>query len=138
MFQLVYISSAVDPFSTAELLDLLAGCREDNARAGVTGMLLYKDGNFMQVLEGDEDAVRATHARIERDPRHRGLITLLQGPSAGRHFPGWSMGLRELRSPEVISTPGFSPFLNTSLTGQEFSSDPTRCQRLLLMFKKSM
>jgi hypothetical protein len=48
------------------------------------------------------------------------------------------MALRDLHSPEVLSNPGFSPFLNTPLTGREFSSDPARCQKLLLTFKKSM
>lgn len=138
MFELVYVSSAVVPFTTEELLAILAKSRENNARAGLTGMLLYKDGNIMQALEGEERAVREVHARIQRDPRHRGMLTLIQGPIAERQFPQWSMGLRDLRSPEVMATPGISPFLNTPLTGQEFSSDPTRCQRLLLTFKRAM
>lgn len=138
MFHLVYVSTAVAPFSKAELLALLARSRENNAASGITGMLLYKDGNFMQVLEGEEDAVLATHARIGRDPRHRGLMTLLQEPIAERRFSEWSMGFRDLRSPEVTSAPGFSRFLNTSLTGREFSSDPTRSEKLLLTFKKAM
>ncbi len=58
MFFLVYVSSAVRPFSRVDLDDLLATSRANNARVGITGMLLYKDGNFMQVLEGDEEAVR--------------------------------------------------------------------------------
>lgn len=138
MYYLIYVSSATEQFSTDELLDLLAKCRENNARAGLTGMLLHKDGNFMQVLEGEEAAVQAVHARILLDPRHRGIITLLQGPQAERQFPGWSMGLRRLRSADAITTPGYSEFLNTPLTGAEFSSDPSRCQKLLLAFKKSM
>lgn len=138
MFHLVYVSSAVAPFSQDELLDLMARSRENNARVGLTGLLLYKDGNFMQVLEGDEGAVRATYARIGQDRRHRGLLTLLQGPIDERSFPDWTMGLRELNSPEVLSSPGFSPFLNSPLTDREFSTDPSRCQKLLLTFKKSM
>ena len=138
MFELVYVSTAVVPFTTADLLALLARSRENNEKAGLTGMLLYKDGNIMQALEGEEAAVIAVHAKIQQDPRHRGLITLLRGPIAERQFPEWSMGLRDLRSPEVRATLGFSPFLNTALTGQEFSADPTRCQKLLLSFKKAM
>ena len=138
MFQIVYVSSAVSAFSSDELLDLMARSREKNAKAEVSGMLLYKDGNFMQVLEGPEEAVRGTHARIEGDPRHRGLLTLVRGSVEGRRFPSWSMGFRDLRSPEVISAPGYNAFLNTPLTGREFSGDPTRCERLLLTFKRSM
>ena len=101
-------------------------------------MLLYKDGNFMQVLEGDEDTVRALSTKIADDPRHRGLITLLQGPREERQFPDWSMGFCDLASAEVLSIPGYNEFLNTPLTREEFSADPSRSQRLLLTFKENM
>ena len=138
MFQLVYASSAVSPFSRDDLLDLLARSRSHNARTGVTGMLLYKDGNFLQALEGEEADVRATHARIERDRRHRGLLTLLQGPLAERRFPQWSMGLGRVDAAEVSGNPGLNRFLATPWTGREFAADPSSAERLLMMFKKSM
>jgi len=69
MFHLVYVSSAVEPFSKTELVELLHVARANNERLGITGMLLYRDGNFMQVLEGEEPVVRDLYARIERDPR---------------------------------------------------------------------
>ena len=138
MFFLTYVSSAVKPFSQSELLDLLTKSRENNSKLGVTGMLLYKDGNFMQVLEGDEDTVRVLITKIASDPRHRGLIILLQGPLEERQFPDWSMGFRDLTSAEVLAIPGYNEFLNTPLTGEEFSADPSRCQKLLLTFKKNM
>jgi hypothetical protein len=138
MFSLVYISSAVTPFSSVELGELLSISHRNNASLGITGMLLYKDGNVMQVLEGEETAVLNLNAKIRRDPRHRGVQTLIQGPIVERQFPSWSMGFRDLTIDQVDATAGYNEFLNTPLTGQEFSSDPTRCQRLLLTFKKSM
>jgi hypothetical protein len=138
MFTLVYVSSVVPPLSPAQLADLLSISRQRNSEVGITGMLLYKDGNVMQVLEGEEAAVQQLYSRIGRDPRHRGLQTLLQGPVEGRQFPDWSMGFRDLRAGDLRATPGYNEFLNTPLTGQEFSSDPTRCQRLLMTFKRSM
>lgn len=138
MFSLVYVSSAVTPFSPAELTDLLSISQRNNAALEISGMLLYKDGNVMQVLEGEETVVLNLHAKIRRDPRHRGLLTLLQAHVAERQFPSWSMGFRDLSAGDVTTVPGYNEFLNTPLTGQEFSSDPTRCQRLLLTFKKSM
>ena len=138
MFFLVYVSSAVAPFSRSELGSLLAKCHTNNAAAGITGMLLYKGGNFMQLLEGEEQAVRTLYARIGDDPRHRGLLTLVEGPLAEREFPEWSMGFRDLTAAEVRSVPGYSEFLNTPLTGEEFASNPSRGQRLLMTFKKSM
>jgi len=68
MFFLVYVSSATRPFSEEDLRVLLETCRKNDAELGVTGMLPYKDGNFMYVLEGDEGAVRGLYERIAADP----------------------------------------------------------------------
>lgn len=135
---LVYVSSAVVPFSPPELVELLAASRRKNDGLGISGMLLYKDGNLMQVLEGEEAAVQGLYARIARDPRHRGLLVLSQGALAARQFPDWSMSFRDLNTTAVRSLPGYSEFMNTALTGLEFSTDPSRCQRLLTTFKRSM
>jgi hypothetical protein len=137
MYFLTYVSAAVAPFTNDQLRDLLGICEKNNRRDGISGMLLYKDGNFMQVLEGTEAVVRQTHARITSDPRHGGLITLLQGPQKERQFPDWSMGFRDLGtgSPKPA---GYSEFLNSPLTGQEFAANPNRAQKLLMTFKKIM
>ena len=136
MFFLVYVSVAQENVSKEDLLDILAKSREANAEAGITGMLLYKDGNFMQALEGEETAVRDLYARISRDPRHLGLLTLVEGRREKRCFGDWSMGFQDLSSPEARVTPGYSEFLNTPLTAEEFSKDPGQCERLLWAFKR--
>jgi hypothetical protein len=92
---------------------------------------------LLQVLEGEEGAVRSLYAKISRDPRHKGYI-LLQSTLQERQFPDWSMGFRDLESEEARSNPAYSEFLNTPLTGKEFSANPSRSQKLLLSFKKSM
>jgi hypothetical protein len=133
MFSLTYVSAAVRPFSAGELLELLVQCNRNNRLHDVTGMLLYKDGNFMQALEGDELIVKAVHATISVDPRHRGLITLLRGFIPERQFPSWSMGFKDLGS--GIDLPeGYSEFLNVPL----IKSDSSRAQKLLLTFKEIM
>ena len=76
MIRMVYISSAVRLMTDAELVSLLRQCRANNEKAGITGMLLYKGGNFMQALEGPEEDVDRLQRRIETDPRHTGIITL--------------------------------------------------------------
>ena len=90
----------------------------------------------MQVLEGDEKVVRDVHGLIAADPRHRGLITLLQGLTPERQFPNWSMSFKDLGA-DLEKPEGYSEFLNVPLTGSEFKSDPTKAQKLLLTFKKS-
>jgi len=138
LYFLVYVSSVIKPFSPDEVNALLVASHRNNTAMGITGMLLYKDGNVMQVLEGEEEAVQKLYAKIGDDPRHRGLLTLIEGPLAERQFPDWSMGFRDLAAADVSALPGYNEFLNTPLTGLEFSSNPTRCQKLLTTFKKSM
>ncbi|MEK6553625.1 MAG: BLUF domain-containing protein [Bdellovibrionota bacterium] len=133
----VYSSKAVKIFKADELTALLKKSQTNNAKVGLTGLLIHKDGQFMQLIEGPEEAVRATLKKIAVDPRHKDMVTLLEGTSDERQFSEWSMGFRDLDSPEVRSLPGFSDFLNTSLDGTEFKTSPTRAQRLLLMLKKS-
>ena len=138
MISLIYVSSAVEPFSKEELLTLLETSRRNNALLNVTGMLLYKDGNFMQVIEGEEPAIRKLHTKISLNPRHDGLITLLETPIERRQFTEWSMGFKDLSDPSLRETPGYSEFLTTPLTSPEFSANPSRAQKLLLTFKQRM
>jgi len=117
---------------------MLKEANERNAKSGVTGMLLYKDGQFMQVLEGPEEAVKATFRRIELDSRHHGIMVLVKGPAEDRRFPNWSMAFRDLNLPDHQEVSGFSEFLNMPLTGKEFGDDPSHYEKLLLTFKKNI
>ena len=138
LFRIAYISTAAKLFSSMELREMLKESNERNKQAGITGMLLYKDGQFMQILEGTADAVTATFSRISKDPRHHGIMVLLKGAVQERRFPGWSMAFRDLNLPDHQDVPGYSEFLNTPLTGKEFADNPDRCEKLLLVFKKSI
>lgn len=96
MLQIVYASSTPHLLSQDDLVDILRVSRENNTAAGVSGVLLYADGNFMQVLEGPAEAVTATYERVKRDPRHRQVLTLLRGEVEERMFSDWSMGFLRL------------------------------------------
>ncbi len=76
---------------TAEITTILAASRENNARASITGGLLFSMGCFAQVLEGLPAAVEATFERIQCDGRHDDVILLEAGPITERAFPDWSM-----------------------------------------------
>lgn len=91
LVQVVYISSATKVFEAGELDRLLEGARRRNERSGVTGVLLYDDYSFLQVLEGTPDAVQRTVERIKRDPRHAGMTVVQDQPIAERDFCDWSM-----------------------------------------------
>jgi hypothetical protein len=132
---LVYLSAATCPFSPLDLNELLARSRENNTVLGVTGMLLFKDGNFLQVLEGRKETVFALYEKIGRDPRHRNLTALSQGPITKPDFPDWSMGFHNLGSAAFSRPQGFTPFLETTLTMADFAADPGRAKKMLLLFK---
>lgn len=91
---LVYVSSAAPGFRTEELANIIAAGRRNNARNGVTGLLLYAEGSFLQALEGGPEALAATMGRIRRDPRHQGILEIYRAPISQRSFPGSAMGCR--------------------------------------------
>ena len=138
LYQVVYTSTAVEPFNQAALMELLKGSVRRNTRAGITGLLLYQDGTFMQALEGEKVALMELFEKISRDPRHHNIIRLIQGPIQERHFPRSAMAFRDLDSPELRRLPGYSEFLNTPLNGELLAKDIPTCKRLLLLFKQNV
>lgn len=105
--QIIYTSHSSVPLTRTELVELLDRSRRNNARVGVTGLLLHADGSFMQTIEGESDAVRALLARIERDPRHAGMIMICDEPIQKRSYGDWSMAFREITPEEAARLPGF-------------------------------
>lgn len=101
MLCLVYVSAANNQSPNFDVGEILRQSRRNNAEHGITGMLLYSDGNFMQALEGDVEAVEQTFTRIQRDERHTGVIVLTQFDIAKRQFAEWSMAFR---SPNELSS----------------------------------
>ena len=91
MLRMFYISAARRLVTASELSDILAVSRERNRVDGVTGVILYQEGSFAQVLEGPEDAVRACFARIEKDRRHSGCTVILEEKADARLFEDWHM-----------------------------------------------
>jgi len=102
-------------------------------------MLLYKDGNFMRILEGDEAIVRTLFAKIKDDQRHYGIITLMEGTQTERQFPDWSIGFRDLTSVDLDSIPVYSEFMNTPQAGEGFSAGNSKLSKnFMLAFKKNI
>ena len=137
MIRVVYVSSAVAPLSEGELNALLLQSQGNNHRAGITGMLLYRDGQFMQALEGDARVVRRLLQRIAADPRHEGMVQLLEEPIDERDFPTWAMGFENLGTRNIEGLPEFAEFRGCNLAGPEYGKEPTKVRRLLRLFRKS-
>ena len=114
MKYIVYVSQAAKAFSTDDLAGLLKHSRKRNSADGVSGLLVYrynsdfKRGNFLQVLEGTDDALDDVWRRISGDPRHHTIIVLDEGKSETRMFGDWSMGFRNVDESDLAKFAGFS------------------------------
>ena len=74
----------------------MTSATRNNAAAGITGLLLFNGQNFLQLLEGEQDAVDSLLDRVESDPRHSGVVVVTDLEIAERSFPDWSMRLLRL------------------------------------------
>ncbi len=110
MIQVSYISSAARAMSTEDLQDLLQQCRENNARLGVTGMLLYGNQTFVQILEGEEATVNALLETIKRDPRHANVQLLQRKSIDRREYSDWSMGFKRVAGDDFKNVEGLNNF----------------------------
>lgn len=91
MIRLAYISSASPDLLEDDIVALAQKAADFNATHEITGLLLYNGLNFLQFLEGQEAAVTDLFAAIVLDPRHAGVVKILQEPISERAFPGWGM-----------------------------------------------
>lgn len=94
--QLVYISHATPPPSAETLSAISEQSKTNNWQVGVTGLLLYSRGDYLQLLEGPLLEVAELYSRISRDPRHERVLPLLLQPATRRYFPEWKMGVLNL------------------------------------------
>lgn len=110
MIQIAYISSSSQPMSTEALLALLQQCLKNNSQLAVTGMLMYGNGTFLQVLEGDEKTVDALVGKIGKDPRHSGVQILHRKPIERREYNDWSMAFKRVSDDELQHIEGLNDF----------------------------
>jgi hypothetical protein len=134
MLQLVYASAAVRPFTPADLTALLQKSRTRNSYLGVTGMLLYHSGSFLQVLEGSETSVQQIYASIQKDPRHTNEKLLYRGQIARPEFGQWSMGF-ENTSNSTAMVPGAVDYYRTL---PALTIESTQAKRFLRFFQEGL
>lgn len=90
MYQLIYISSSTKSLAKDEFLELVVQSQSKNDAMGITGVLMFKDGNFMQVLEGEQELIAKLYSTIKVDPRHTLVSIIQEGPINLREYQGWS------------------------------------------------
>lgn len=91
LVRLLYASRAVDPSESA-IESILAQSRQFNPSCGITGILCYGGGIFLQAIEGGRNAVNELYSHIVRDTRHKDVVLLHYQEIMERRFGGWTMG----------------------------------------------
>ncbi len=133
LYHLIYASSATQRLSQNKLLELLKNARRNNETNGLTGMLLYRDGLYLQFLEGQHDDIDQLLKRLRDDPRHHSIRTLREGVLPERLFPEWSMAYKNLIGLRSSIVPGYSERLQGSYVGD---SDNNPAELLTRMFQE--
>lgn len=134
LLQLVYISTATQLHGEADLKKIMDSAWAKNEANGLTGMLIYCEGNFMQVLEGESDAVQATYLRISKDLRHKEIIEVLRQPIEQRSFDQWGMGFRTIDLAELLLWPAYVPFFDGRFSMADFGAKPGMVLEMLKNF----
>lgn len=128
----IYVSRARFPFDAFAFASLLQASRAKNQRLGLTGMLLYAEGTFFQVLEGPAEIVDALYDTIERDPRHDQVTRIIREPVARRSFSAWTMGFAQISRDDLAAIAGGNDFFGA---GRSFAAiDAGRAKKLLAAF----
>lgn len=107
LHRIVYISTSNNHLSDTELQNILSVSRKNNSEKNITGILIYNDGNILQVLEGDKKDLHSLYGVITQDHRHYGCIILQDTPSGTRSFAEWSMGFKTVSHIEFLQLGGY-------------------------------
>ena len=115
MFELIYRSIAHTDITPADISDILNTARTFNEKNNITGCLIFHDGEFIQLLEGNKKLVKDLYANIEKDKRHAHVTLLAEEKKKERMFQHWSMAFNEFTNTDVTN-------INRALAIDNFTS----------------
>lgn len=94
--QLVYVSTRKNNCTSQEIEKILASCEKNNPSLDITGVLLYSDNKFIQLVEGESKELKGLYDKIREDDRHKNCTMVSYAPIKERSFPNWHMGSKKL------------------------------------------
>ena len=97
-------------------------------------MLLYQEGNFMQMLEGEKQVVLELYDTIMSDNRHKGVLKMLTGDIQERNFKDWSMGFFNMDKGGTF--PKYSDYIKENLTLKSFNKDSQKAYKFMVAFNR--
>ena len=102
LYELIYTSTPTRTLERPEIEGLLTVARQKNKRANVTGLLIYDDLGFLQLLEGERSDVKSIFEAIQVDDRHKSVTVFHDGEIANRNFDEWSMAYRRIGPEQTV------------------------------------
>ncbi|GAB7086850.1 BLUF domain-containing protein [Marinifilum fragile] len=136
LIHIVYVSFSKNQLSELELDELLSEIRPKNLKQGVTGLLLYNDEIFIQVIEGKSDTIHDLYDRLQKDKRHTNIVKILEERIDQRSFPNWSMGYQKLSKEESKVLPGFTDLMTTNDIRESLKQSSQAIVDLIVKFMK--
>ena len=129
-YQTIYFSASSTPMQVDELEDILEQAQSNNSRNGITGALVYIDGSFLQILEGEKDRVQTLMQKISKDFRHETISVLHEGEIAAAAFSEWKMAYVSATPEQIARWAGLSGTTQLPEVWQDIRQDPSRATQL--------
>ena len=137
-YQIMYSSQATKPMTIAGLEEILEDARTGNQARNVTGVLVYVDGVFFQIIEGDKDIVHKLMANIASDSRHQSVKVFYEAKVDVQAFESWSMAYLSATAEEMSIWLGFPATATVEELLTSVNRDPHRVPRTLIGVLKAL
>lgn len=130
VYQIIYSSESSTPMQWEDLEEILERARSSNFRKGITGALLYVDGVFLQILEGERACLQELMERIFKDVRHEKVTILKAGEVDTAAFADWKMAYVSATTEQVAKWAGLGGTTALPSIVNEMRQDPQRVAQL--------
>ncbi len=137
-YQIMYSSQATEPLAVTGLEQILADARAGNEARNVTGALVYVDGVFLQLLEGDSDVLRSLMENIGRDARHHSVKVFYEAQVEARSFESWRMAYVSATAEEMSAWAGLPGATTVPALLDDLGRSPKRVPDLLVSILKAL
>lgn len=134
LYQVIYSSVASAVMPKSKLYRILTEARSSNQRNEITGVLVFAEGRFLQVVEGEKESVANIMMRISLDPRHEDVRILHEGIIESRSFPNWLMAYLTSNAKELANWAGLRNTATLEEVLTELQSSPSGQAELLRHF----
>jgi len=133
MFELIYVSTATKLMTKDDLQTILMESMRHNSDNNITGILLYDQGSFCQVLEGSKKEVLSIFKKIKKDKRHFNVVTISEKEIENREFSAWSMRFINLDLYDRQMINGYQNISGNNMNWAEINS--SLAKSILMQFK---